>query len=471
MKNSVCRKWSEVFSGLALLMIMCLLPFTAYSVELRIGAAMVKITPPPGTPMAGYYYERGAGVVHDDLYARTLVIDNDSIKVAIVSCDLSRVNAGIVSEVRNMVKKSTGIEAGNIMIGATHTHTGPVITDRDNRDKMREKSSEILDLYNSRLPGLIAESVIQADRALKPARFYAGLGHEESISFNRRYYMTDGTVGWNPGKLNPKIIKPAGPIDPDVYVLYAETPEGYPVSTYVNFALHLDNIGGTEISADIPYTLSTILGKIKGQEMITIFSQGCAGNINHINVKSKEKQGGHAESQRMGTVLAGEVIKTYTRLQPLDFSNISVKREIVPLPLAEIVPDEVAKAREIAGTYGKPDAAPFMELVKASKILDVNGRNGKPLDAEIQVFAFGDKLAIVSLPGEIFTELGIYIKNRSPFPYTIVVELANGSIGYVPDRKAYIEGNYEPVSSRCAPGSGEILAEKALGLLNELKIK
>jgi len=65
----------------------------------------------------------------------------------------------------------------------------------------------------------------------------------------------------------------------------------------------------------------------------------------------------------------------------------------------------------------------------------------------------------------------MYIKNRSPFQYTIIVELANGSIGYVTDRKAYIEGNYEPISSRCAPGSGEILVEKALEILNKLKVK
>ena len=281
--------------------------------------------------------------------------------------------------------------------------------------------------------------------------------------------MTDGTVGWNPGKLNPKIIKPAGPIDPDVLVLYAETLDGKPIFTYVNFALHLDQTGGTEISADMPFTLSAILGKIKSQEMITIFSQGCSGNINHINVKCKEPQFGYSEPLRNGTVLAGEVIKTYTRLQPLEINNISVKREIVQLPLPEISPDEIPKAREIAATYGKSDAATLIQLANAYKILDVYGRNGKLLDAEIQVFALGDKCAIVSLPGEIFAELGMYIKNRSPYPYTMIVELANGSIGYVPDRKAYIEGNYEPVSSRCAPGSGEILVEKALILLNELK--
>ena len=205
--------------------------------------------------------------------------------------------------------------------------------------------------------------------------------------------------------------------------------------------------------------------------MVTFFAQGCSGNINHINVKNKEPQKGHSEAQRIGTVLAGEVIKTYTKLQPLEVSNISAKREIVKLPLPEVKPEELPSAREIISRAGKSDAPKFLELVNAYKVIDVLDRKGEPVEAEIQVIALGDQCALVGLPGEIFTELGMYIKSRSPYPCTMVVELTNGSIGYVPDRKAFIEGNYEPVSARCGPGSGEILAEKALAMLNELKWK
>jgi neutral ceramidase len=74
----------------------------------------------------------------------------------------------------------------------------------------------------------------------------------------------------------------------------------------------------------------------------------------------------------------------------------------------------------------------------------------------------------LDLPGEVFVELGLAIKKRSPFPMTFVVELANDNIGYVPDRRSYAEGNYEPVSSRCAPGSGEMLVETAVQLLEEI---
>lgn len=470
MKHYKHQFWDLVTYRILFINLIMILTQSIFADSLKIGAAAVKITPPVGIPMAGYYYDRGATGIHDDLYAKAIVIEKDGSKIAIVSCDLIGVPTYIVVETRNLVEKSIGIDADHIMIDATHSHTGPVIPEINDQYNITGKNSEILSQYISKLPGLIAESVKLANAALAPAKISMGLGHEETISFNRRFFMTDGTVGWNPGKLNPKIIKPAGPIDPDVFVLYAETSDGKPVSTYVNFALHLDIVGGTEISADMPYTLSTILGKIKGNGMVTMFAQGCCGNINHINVKTNEPQKGNNEAQRIGTVLTGEVIKTYTRLQPVEISNITTIREIVKLPLPDVKPSELPIAQEIISRIGKPDAPKFLELVNAHKVIDVLNRKGEPVEAEIQVIALGDQCAIVALPGEIFTELGMYIRSRSPYTYTMVVELANGSIGYVPDRKAYIEGNYEPISARCAPGSGEILVEKALQLLNELKI-
>jgi hypothetical protein len=84
------------------------------------------------------------------------------------------------------------------------------------------------------------------------------------------------------------------------------------------------------------------------------------------------------------------------------------------------------------------------------------------------VIALGDEVVWVSLPGEIFVELGLAIKKASPFRYTFIAELANGSVGYIPNREAYAQGAYEVVSSRCAEGSGELLVQSAIHLLKEL---
>jgi hypothetical protein len=137
------------------------------------------------------------------------------------------------------------------------------------------------------------------------------------------------------------------------------------------------------------------------------------------------------------------------------------------LALPEITDTEREEARdELRRT--RDGKGKFMAQVKAFRVLDVAQREGRPWEVEVQVIALGDEIAFVSLPGEIFVELGLEIKRRSPFAHTFIAELANGAIGYIPNREAYAEGNYEPVSARCAAGSGELLVDTAARLLKEL---
>lgn len=457
------------------MLLLCLFTTTGILADdVRIGAAAVKVTPPLGVPLAGYYYERGADGIHDDLYAKTMLIEKDRIKVAIVECDFASMSKFIADKVRDIVQKSIGIPPTNVMISATHSHTGPVIPSGPSAieiegTKSNTESQKLLSAYIAGLPGLIAKSIEQANASLQPAKLFFGLGQESSISFNRRFFMTDGTVGWNPGLHNPKVIKPAGPIDPDVKVLYAESTTENPIVTLVNFALHLDEVGGSQISADMPFYLSEALAKIKGDEMVTIFSQGCSGNINHINVNGEMPQSGQFRAKKNGNILAGEVVKTYENMSELAIKNIKAKSEMITVPLAEISTSELDWARKTAAKFGKQDAAPFLDLVKAFKILDIEKRKGQPLKIEIQIFALGDDCAVVGFPNEIFTELGMYLKSRSPYKHTIIQELSNGSFGYIPDRKAYSEGNYEPISTIAAPGAGELYVEHALRMLYEMK--
>jgi hypothetical protein len=140
---------------------------------------------------------------------------------------------------------------------------------------------------------------------------------------------------------------------------------------------------------------------------------------------------------------------------------------LVKLPLAPISAEDQAQARAVVARVKNPKTS-FLEKVKAYQVLDVAERDGQHWEVEVQVIALGDEVAWVSLPGEIFVELGLAIKKASPFRYTLIAELANGSIGYIPDRPAYAQGNYEVVSARCAAGSGEMLVEAAVRLLKEL---
>ena len=443
--------------------------------ELRVGAASVAITPVVGTPMAGYYRVRGAEGVHDDLFAKALVLESGGTRAAMVALDLISTPLDLIEETRAEIARTTGLRGEDVMISATHAHTGPILSGPRPRDADFGGGSELARSYRAGLPAKIAEAVAQAERALVPAAISAGAGHEASIAFNRRFHMTDGSVGWNPGKLNPKILKPAGTIDPEVPIVAFEATgaDRRPIATYVNYAVHLDNVGGAQISADLPHTLAKLLAEVKGTDMVTIYTAGCCGDINHIDVRWPDPQKGLDNAARMGIILAGEVLRTLPRLKPIDPGALRVRRAIVELPPASLGPDDLEQARAVVAHRGDPNVNPpdFLGTVRAYKVLDVAEREGRPIPVEVQVIALGDQVAWVSLPGEIFVELGLAIKQDSPFRRTIVAELANGAIGYIPSRRAYPQGNYEVVSARCAEGSGEMLVVAALGLLEELYLE
>ncbi|MDQ6704356.1 MAG: neutral/alkaline non-lysosomal ceramidase N-terminal domain-containing protein, partial [Acidobacteriota bacterium] len=434
---------------------------------LQVGTAQTVITPPAGMPMAGYYSTRLLKGVHDDLHAKAIVMSSGNNKAALVACDLIGIPPGVIEEARQMIQAGTGIPGSNVMISATHSHTGPLIPDGGSRAAAYGAQLPVAKQYRKDLPRKIAESVRLANAKLAPARVSFGKGKDDSVSFNRRFFLKDGTVGWNSGKLNPNIVKPAGPIDPEVPVVLFESESGQPLATYVNFAMHLDTVGGMEASADYPYTLANVLGKVKGPDMLTVFTIGTAGNINHVDVKSAAPQKGHEESARLGTVLAGEVLKTYTRLRPALASTLQAVSRTVALEPAHLEPGDEERAKATARKLDSGEKVAFLDTVNAFKVLDTVARQGKPLDAEVQVIALGDQIAWVGLPGEVFTELGTAIKQASPFPLTIVAELAHGPVTYIPNEAAFPQGNYEVVSSRAAKGSGEKLVAAANALLNE----
>jgi neutral ceramidase len=453
-----------------LALLLCLfaaLPVGVGTDELRVGAAAVLITPPSGTPLAGYYNKRLSDGVLDDLYSKAVVVERNGMKAAIVILDLISLPRTVVEAARKLIEAQTGVPGANVMIGATHTHTSPVISENRTRGVLDGGDTEPALRYTAALPALIAQSVAEANKRLAPARGSAAIAREGEVSFNRRFWMRDGSVSWNPPKLDKNIIRAAGPIDPEIGFLYFETPDEKPITTIVNFALHADTVGGTKVSADYAGQLSRLLGEYKGREMLTLFALGACGNINHRDVFWRDRQKGINEAFRIGSALAGAINRSWDDLKPFDPGAIQVRSELVNLPLAPITDEDVVQANEVFKRVNTPQTK-FMEQVKTFQVLDVQARQGRPLEVEVQVITIGRDVAFVSLPGEVFVELGISIKKASPFPYTMIVELANGSIGYIPNKSAYPEGNYEVVSARCAAGAGEMLVTAAAKLLGAM---
>jgi neutral ceramidase len=439
--------------------------------EFKAGAAQVDITPPLGTPMAGFYSTRPSAGVLDPIHAKSIVIEQDGEKAALVAVDLAFITRSVVVAARKLIAEQTGIAAERVMISATHTHSGPVLNQQTTvSDDITGANTPLALDYTGKLPALIARTVSEANAKLAPARSSTALGREEHVSFNRRYKMKDGSVSWMGPKLKPNVVGPAGPIDPDVGVwhLSREGEEAVPLVTFVNFAMHPTVINGLKISPDYPGYLAKRLADYQGAEALTFFANGCCGNINQRDINWADTQNGPREAERIGTVLAAAVFRAWPQLQPLKTFAPRTRSTLVTLARPTYSEKEIEEARGIARRMFGQTRDPKLDIptmAKATRVLDTIANRDVPLEAEVQVIALGDDLAIVALPGEMFVELGLAIKKVSPFKHTFIAELANGYIGYVPNCAAYAEGQYEVVSARCAEGGGERLVEEAVKLL------
>lgn len=439
---------------------------------LEVGIATVDITPPVPWRMSGYFYERISTGVKDPLQAKAVVLRQGDVSAALVFCDLVGMPRTVSQPAREAASRATGIPVENIAVAATHTHTGPLfygpLRDEFHRRAVEQHGAdpqESLD-YPAKLAEGIAAAVKQAHASLAPAELSAGFATEGRLSFNRRYHMKDGSVRFNPGPLNPDIVRPAGPIDPQVGLVAISRPGGAPLAGLVAFALHLDTTGGTEYSADYPRFLDERVRSALGEDFITLFGAGTCGDINHNDVRTKEVRSSEAIGGLLGETVAQALASD--ALAPIAEPSLAVRSATVNAPLQTYTPAEIAAAREVVGRIGKHKQS-FLEEVKACSIVALQDYESPSLPLEVQAFRLGPEVALVTLPAEIFVELGLAIKAASPFRTTIVVELANDSLGYIPTKKAFAEGSYETVNSRVQPGVGESLVETAIGLLKELQ--
>ncbi|UCD52914.1 MAG: neutral/alkaline non-lysosomal ceramidase N-terminal domain-containing protein [Phycisphaerales bacterium] len=437
---------------------------------LKAGVAVTDITPPPGYRMSGYFRERLSEGVLNPLHAKALVLQQGRTRAAMVFCDIIGLFPDVPRAARARAQSETGIPAANILLAATHSHTGPLyagaLRDHFHEQAMAKHGQDACEKvdYPALLVGRIVQAICAANEAVQPMRLEAGVVQQEGLSFNRRFHMKNGTVRFNPGVQNPDIVKVAGPIDRDVgVVMLRRGSEGKAVAGLVNFALHLDTVGGTRYAADYPYYVEQSLRGTLGKDFTLLFGTGTCGDINHIDVTQKER----LKTEEIGRTLGETVAGALAVLKTCGAPSLAVRRAVVEAPLQCFTAAQVEQAKKDIHKVGTRELS-FLDQVKAYKTLAVHARGRSTIGLEVQVFRLSDEVAVVGLPGEVFVDLGLAIKQASPFPVTLVIELCQDAPGYIPTKKAFAEGSYETVNSRIAPGGGEKMADAAARLLREL---
>jgi hypothetical protein len=360
------------------------------------------------------------------------------------------------------------------MICATHSHTGPLfegpLRDYFHQAAIAKQGTDPREQVD--YPAFLTEQLVKviaaAQAKLQPAQLQAGIAKQEGLTFNRRYWMKNGKVAFNPGRLNPDIVRPAGPSDPDVGILLARSPSAAaPFAGLTVFAMHSDTVGGAQYSADYEYYLEQTLRGTFGKDFLSAFGLGTCGDLNHIDVTQKESLTSFAFAEHAGNSLGRKVIDAAPHLRSLSQPSLAVRSTILHASLQEVTPEQVADARLTMEKF-YDHGTPFLAKVAAVRTLDLAGLgSSRPL--EVQVFRLDADTAIVCLPCEIFAELGLAIKKASPFKTTFVLSVCNDRPSYVPTENAFREGSYEVTNSRVKPGTGESLVKAAVDLLGQIK--
>lgn len=423
---------------------------------LSTGFAKVDITPPVGCDLQGHFAKWISEAVRDPLYASALFIDDGSTQVCIVSCDVIGIEHATAVQVKDAVERAAGVCANHTVIATTHTHTGPTLIDFRPMGDQCEVTQPWLD----ELPARVADAVVQAKAAAAPSRFCCASGEALDIAHVRRYRRKDGSIASIPGPGDPTLAEPLAEADTELGVLAFGDSFDQLQSVLVNFSLHLDTVGGRNISADFPGVVRERLS-----DLGVVYTSGAMGNVNHHKAMAPPRWQGYFETaQRTGEILAAQTRDVIARMEAFtDDAPIRVANRAVALPLKSCPADQLAHWRVKA----RDPSADWVELIEQMGFLRAAHFGGETVDAHLTAIALGD-VGLVTIPGELFVELGFYIKHHSPFAHTYIIELTDGYVGYIPTAEAADQGGYDAVTSPLVKGAGETLAQQAVSLLESI---
>ncbi len=447
---------------------------------LKAGFAETHITPEPGMEKPGGYGKTYLHSVHDPCKVRAAVFDDGRTRVALVGIDTMIVSRSLVKAVRKEIEAKCGIAPGAVLIGASHSHSGGPVGmvqpgEYDHASPLvRElayKRSSCADAGYLRLVRTqIVAAVCKANACREVARCGVGSGSEGRVSFNRRYRMKNGRTYTNPGKGNPDVVEPAGPIDPEVGVVGAWSKSGKLLGCVVNFTCHATTPQGGAFSANWICYLEQTIRKMLGERVVVVFLQGDCGDIAQCNAQSPYVyRTGFRWARVVGGCVGAEAVKVLMCMSPGPLGPLNARSKILNIKRRVPNPEKVRRYREQAAK--NPRAVGVW--AKETLMLDALIAKHPAVEVEVQAIQIGPAVFVTN-PAEMFVEYGLELKAKSRMPLTFAVELANGCVGYVPTEEAFGPhgGGYETrltAYSNLQITAGRQMLEAGLELIGPMK--
>jgi len=378
----------------------------------RAAAAKVDITPQDSKWLSGYQPRQSDGVL-DNIYHRVVAMDAGGTPFYLVSSDLCLFSPTLYDSVTGELQKETGINPKHLLWSVTHTHAAPEVGPSDMYKALLGRSDHEWDReYTARVSRALIDAVRTARDKLEPARIVFGTG----IAFaniNRRAKDVDGRVSLG--------LNPDGPADRNINLMRLTRPDGSLIALVVNYAMHGTVMSGQnlKISGDGPGTVTNYLEEKLGATVLYV--NGAAGNLAPIYSVYPTPQSGHLSQFR---VLLGDRVLAAVRSLGNGSADVAITHgeKIVETPRkADLAwPDELA-------AYTTTGSSPLVRL-------------------PVRFVRINDTL-IWSAPIELFCEVAMDVRDRSPFSQTFYFGYTNGWFGYLTTEKGYEEGGYEPRTS------------------------
>jgi hypothetical protein len=417
---------------------------------LKVGAAAVDLEADDSMVIGGSIHAGKAKGQEGKLRAVAVVLDlPGSGTFAIVACDVLMLNRDLLDVAAAEIEKTCGIPFAHVLINCTHTHHAP--------SSCTVHGYARDEVFSKRMADGVVKAVRAAFARRADAEFVFARGEESSVGMNSRLLLKDNGIFW----IGPRddVVRPTGPFDPELPVLAFRGSDGKPAALIFNHSTHTIGTrqGGVRSPSFYGLAAQELEGELGG---VVQFLEGASGSTHNLGLPCAEAV----------TRIKAAVHETFAKVEPRPVGSIAaIKREFS----YRVRRFDEAREEEAVTAYCKkrvPNGADGIIKVFFDQRRVLEPHQGETRKTWLQAIRIGD-VAIVGVPAEYFTKLGLDIKRRSPFRYTFVAELANDWIGYLPDRKAFELGGYQTwtgLHSFTEPGTGEAVADEIVKMLHEL---